>query len=147
MKLNSKTRYGILAMLDLALNYGSGPINVSKIAARQQLPVKYLEHVLALLHTSGLVRGIRGAGGGHTLTRAPSEITLREIFDVTEGSEGFAQCTTDPEGCDRYEICVIQEVWAQMYDACVEVLESITLEDLADRTRQKRGALASMYHI
>ena len=95
MKLNSKTRYGMLAMLDLALNYGEGPINVRKIATRQQLPVKYLEHVLALLRTAGLVRGIRGARGGHELARAPDEITLREIFDVTEGSEGFAQCTTD----------------------------------------------------
>lgn len=147
MRLNSKTRYGFLAMLDLALNYGAGPINVSNIASRQQLPVKYLEHVLALLRNSGLVRGIRGARGGHTLAKAPDEITLREIFDVLEGSEGFVQCTSDPQGCDRYEVCVIQEVWAQMYEACAEVLGSITLGDLADRARQKRGALVSMYHI
>ena len=147
MRLSSRTRYGILAMLDLALNYGAGPINVGKIASRQELPVKYLENLLALLCTSGLVRGIRGARGGHTLAKPPSEITLREIYDVLEGSEGFAQCTTDPQGCDRYEICVIQEVWAQMFEACMDVLGSTTLEDLAHRSRQKRGAMAAMYHI
>ena len=147
MRLSSRTRYGFRAMLDLALSYGASPISVSKIASRQELPVKYLEHLLALLRTSGLVRGIRGARGGHTLAKPPSEITLREIYDVLEGSEGFVQCTTDPQGCDRYESCVTQEVWAQMYEACVEVLGSITLEDLAHRSRQKRGALAAMYHI
>ena len=147
MKLSSKTRYGMLAMLDLALNYGAGPIRVGKIGSRQQLPVKYLEQLLALLCTSGLVRGIRGAGGGHTLAKPPSEISLREIYDVLEGSEGFVHCTTDAQGCDRYEFCVIQEVWTQMFEACMDVLGSTTLEELAHRSQQKRSEAAGVYYI
>lgn len=147
MKLNTKTRYGILATLDLALNYGAGPINVNEIAARQQLPAKYLEQMLGSLRIAGLVRGIRGSRGGYTLAKEPDQITLREIFNAMEGTEGFVRCTTDPRGCDRYETCVIQEVWAQMYGASMEVLESTTLGDLARRAGQKQDSSAGMYYI
>ena len=65
---------------------------------------------------------------------------MREIYHVFEGTEGFVECTTSPEICDRPDGCVTQEVWAQMYDACMEILESTTLEDLARRARQKSSA-------
>ena len=147
MKLSTKTRYGVRSVLDLALNYGIEPVSLKEIAAHQQLPHKYLEHVLARLRAAGFVRSVRGPQGGYTLAKPPDQITIREVFDVLEGSEGFVHCTTDPQVCDRYDICVTREVWARMYAACMEVLESTTLEDLAQRARQKRDALAPMYYI
>jgi DNA-binding IscR family transcriptional regulator len=63
--------------------------------------------------------------------------TLREIYHVFEGAEGFVECTTSPELCERTDGCVTREVWTQMYDACMEILESTTLEDLAHRARKK----------
>jgi len=146
MKLSTKTRYGTRAMLDLALRYDSGPVSAKDIARRQEISAKYLESLLAILRNVGLIRSIRGAKGGHMLTRPPDRITLREIFDVLEGSEGFVHCTTDPQVCDRAETCVTQEVWARMYAQCMETLESTTLEDLARRTREK-GSRAAMYYI
>ena len=146
MKLSTKTRYGTRAMLDLALRYESGPVSAKEIARRQEVSTKYLESVLAMLRSAGLVRSVRGAKGGHMLTRPPHQITLREIFQVLEGCEGFVPCTTDPQVCDRAKTCVTQEVWARIYAECMETLESTTLEDLARRAREK-GSLAAMYHI
>ena len=140
MKLGTKTRYSARAMLDLALNYdkGSRAVSAREIAEHQEISPKYLENLLAALNSAGLVRSIRGPEGGHTLTRHPAEINLREIYQVFEGTEGFVECTTDPKYCNRTDACVTQEVWAQMYEACMEILESITLEDLARRARQKQ---------
>jgi Rrf2 family protein len=140
MKLGTKTRYSARAMLDLALNYDTenGVTSVKEIAARQQISVKYLENLLASLRAAGLVRSVRGAGGGHTLCRPPAQINMRQIYHVFEGTEGFVECTTSPDFCDRPDGCVTKEVWAQMYDTCMEILESTTLEDLVHRAREKR---------
>lgn len=140
MKLGTRTRYSTRAMLDLALHYDNGDevVAAREIAARQQISPKYLEHLLASLRSAGLIRTIRGAQGGHTLARPPGKINLREIFQVFEGTEGFVECTTDAEHCCRSDNCVTQEIWAEMYDASMEILESTTLEDLARRAREKR---------
>jgi len=140
MKLGTKTRYSARAMMQLALNYenGNGVVTVKDISTHQQVSPKYLEHLLASLRSAGLVRTVRGAKGGHTLTRSPNEINLREIYHVFEGTEGLVGCTTSPEMCDRTVECVTREVWAQMYEACMEILESTTLEDLARRAKEKR---------
>jgi len=140
MKLGTKTRYSARAMLDLALNYdkGSKAVSAREIAERQEVSLKYLENLLAALNSAGLVRSIRGPEGGHMLTRHPAQINLRQIYHVFEGTEGFVECTTDPEYCKRTDGCATQEVWAQMYDACMEILESTTLEDLARRAKEKR---------
>jgi Rrf2 family cysteine metabolism transcriptional repressor len=145
MKLGTKTRYSSRAMLDLALNHdiGSGVVSNREIAEHQEISPKYLESLLASLRAAGLVRSVRGTEGGYTLTRPPAKINLREIYQVFEGTEGFVECTTDPEYCERTDNCVTQEVWAQMYEACMEILESTTLEDLAQRVREKQGDSAA----
>jgi Rrf2 family cysteine metabolism transcriptional repressor len=140
MKLGTKTRYSSRAMLDLALKYenGSRMVSAREIAEHQELSTKYLENLLATLRSAGLVRSARGTEGGYTLTRPPAQINLREIYHVFEGAEGFVECTTDPEYCKRTDGCATQEIWTQMYDACMEILESTTLEDLARRAKEKR---------
>jgi Rrf2 family cysteine metabolism transcriptional repressor len=130
MKLSTKTRYGTRAMLELALRYPDGEISAREIAASQSVSPKYLEHLLASLRSAGLIRSVRGAQGGHSLTRPPDQINLREIYRVFEGSEGFVECTTSPELCARADDCATREVWAEMYAACMAVLEATSLEDL-----------------
>jgi len=143
MRLSTKTRYGARAMLDLALDYEGGIVSVREIAARQEVSSKYLEQLLASLRSAGLVRTVRGAQGGHALTRPPDKINLREIYNVFEGAEGFVECTTSPDACRRTDACVTREVWAEMHGACMEILESTTLEDLARRARKKQAASAT----
>ena len=127
-------------MLELALNYETenGVVSVRELAARQQVSPKYLERLLASLRAAGLVRSVRGMRGGHKLTRPPDQIDLREIYSAFEGTEGFVECTTSPELCDVADLCVTQEIWGRMHAACMEILESTTLEDLAQRARNKR---------
>lgn len=140
MKLGTRTCYAARAMVDLALNYEKGVVSVREIAARQQLSPKYLETLLASLRAAGLVRSVRGARGGHALTRDLDQINLRQIYNVFEGTEGFVECTTSPESCDRIDDCVTRDIWAQTYAACMEILESTTLEELARRAGKKQGA-------
>jgi Rrf2 family protein len=147
MKLSTKTRYGTRAMLELALNYDNGLVSTREIATQQQVSIKYLEHLLASLRSAGLVRSVRGAHGGHTLARPADLISLREVYDIFEGTEGFVVCTSCPELCDRSDTCTTHEVWSRMYDASMEVLESTTIEDLARRARKKQDAQREMYYI
>ncbi|MBU0496014.1 MAG: Rrf2 family transcriptional regulator [Chloroflexi bacterium] len=143
MKLSTKTRYGARAMLDLALHYDEeGMVSAGEIADRQDVSLKYLEHLLTMLRSAGLVRSVRGAQGGYTLTRPPAQINLCEIYGAFEGAEGFAECTTNPEICDRTGDCATQEIWAQMHAVCMGLLESISLEDLAQRDRDKQAVSA-----
>ena len=140
MKLGTKTRYGTRAMLELALHYDGDTsiVSAGEIAARQQISSKYLEQLLTVLRAAGLVRSVRGTHGGHTLARPPAQINLREIYVAFEGAEGFAKCTTCPKICDRTDICITQIVWDGMYTASMEVLESTTLDDLAQRATDER---------
>jgi len=146
MKLTTKMRYGTRAMLDLALHSDAGPISLKEIASRQEVSLKYMEHLLATLQAAGLVRSTRGAHGGYVLARPATEIDLRHLYDALEGSEGFADCSDDPEMCTRADACVTRDVWTQMHAACMQVLHSTTLDALARRARETRET-ATMYHI
>jgi len=142
VRLTTKTRYGTRAMLHLALHYDQGPVSSKEIAADQQLSVRYLERLLSQLLGAGLVRSTRGAQGGYSLARPPEQINLGEILSVLEGDDGLVECVARPELCGRSGICVTQEVWAQMYGACTDLLRSIHLSDLAARHRAKVATCA-----
>ena len=146
MRLTTKMRYGTRAMLDLALHYNGGPTSLKHVAKRQNVSLKYLERLFATLQAAGLVRGIRGAHGGYQLSRSPGKVTLRQIYETLEGSNPLVDCTTDPQVCDRSEMCVTLHVWAQLYEVCMETLESITLEDLVHRAQEIEGQ-PGMYYI
>jgi len=130
-------RYGTRAMLFLALHAAEGPSNVQEIADDQNLSVKYLEQPMSALLASGLVRSVRGAGGGYVLADPPDQIPLSRLLDVFEGPPGLVECTCDPTACHRSPTCVTQEVWAEMYLACRQVLENTTLADLVLRHHVK----------
>jgi Rrf2 family cysteine metabolism transcriptional repressor len=133
MKLNTKMRYGTRALLELAVHYEQGPLSLSAIAQRQEISDKYLESLMSILRAAGLVVSARGAQGGYSLARPPAQITLRQVFDATEGPEPLVYCTLDHDACRRQSTCVTQGVWAAMYQASMQVLESTTLADLAAR--------------
>ncbi len=137
MKISTKGRYGTMAMLDLALHYGEGPILAKDIARRQLISERYLEHLLILLKVAGMVRSTRGTRGGFTLTKPPSQIRLSEIIRVTEGSMAPVECVDDPEAYPRAPLCVIHDVWMEVKAAINNILESTTLQDLLERQRQK----------
>lgn len=137
MRLCSRARYGARAMLDLAIHYQTGPIAISEVARRQEIPKDYLENVMVPLRLSGLVRAERGSRGGYVLTRAPAQITLGEIVQVLEGSLAPVPCLDDPASCSRVPYCVLQAVYAKAQRAMIDVLEAATLADLVTLQNQK----------
>lgn len=147
MKLNTQSRYGARAMLALALKGNAEPLSAKEIAEDQDIPIKYLESLLAKLRKVGLINSVRGAGGGYLLAKPPTTITLREIYEVFEGREAFVPCTDEPYVCERSQTCPTQEVWASMFARCMAVLESWTVEDLARQAREKQRSESNMYYI
>ena len=130
MKLSTKGRYSLRAMLDLAVHSGQGPIQIKDISARQQISARYLEQLFIPLRKAGLVRSLRGAGGGFTLAKPPSEMPLSEIIQVAEGSVAPVRCVDKPKLCPQSDVCITRHIWTEMGRAISKVLESTTLQDL-----------------
>ncbi|MCI2425692.1 Rrf2 family transcriptional regulator [Candidatus Acetothermia bacterium] len=147
MRLSTKAEYGLRAMLDLAIRSGEGPVLVREIARRQGFSARYLEQLLLPLKAAGLVRATRGAHGGFSLARSPSEINLSEIIQIMEGSMAPVECVDDAGVCARADLCITREIWGEMKRAVDGVLESTTLQDLADRQKRKEQSAEAMYNI
>ena len=147
MRLSTKGRYGLRALLDLALHRDEGSVLLKDIARRQEVSLPYLEHLIAPLIAAGLVKSTRGSRGGLLLLRSPSEIRLGEIIQVLEGSIAPVDCVNDPKLCHRSGLCVTRDIWIEMKVAMSQVLDSTTLQDLVERHRQKGQIETAMYYI
>lgn len=138
MKLSSRTRYGMRAILELAIEYGKKPMQIKKIADKEDISSKYLEQLIAMLKSSGLVRSVRGPRGGYSLSRPPAEITLKEVFQTLEGPMTPAECLDHPDYCPRCSDCATREIWQQLQDAISGVLGSYTLADMVEKAIDKK---------
>ena len=147
MKLSTRGRYGIRAMLELALRYGEGPVLLKDVASRQDIPLSYLENLMGALRASGLVSTVRGMRGGYYLAKPPSEIRLSQIITALEGSVAPVECVDDSKNCRRAELCVARDVWCEVRQAIEGILDSITLEELVRRHREKQSPIPPRYYI
>jgi len=147
MKLSTKGRYGMRAMLDLAQHYDDGLVLVKDVARRQEVSERYLEHLFLSLKTAGLVKSVRGAHGGFTLARAPDKIKLMDIISVSEGPLALVDCVVDASVCPRSSKCATRDLWRELQSAMGAVLSSQTLQDLIERQQIKEQPSASMYNI
>ncbi|RHW40597.1 Rrf2 family transcriptional regulator [Neobacillus notoginsengisoli] len=127
MRISTKGRYGLTIMIELAKNHGEGPMSLKAIAQANDLSEHYLEQLVAPLRNAGLVKSIRGAYGGYLLGREPGEITAGDIIRVLEGPITPVEGIEDEEPAKR-------ELWIRIRDAIKEVLDSTTLEDLANHS-------------
>lgn len=139
MKISTKGRYALRLMLGLALRAQGGPVSLRDVARQEGISDKYLEQIVTPLNRAGLVKSVRGAGGGYLLTRPPEEYTVGEILRVLEGDLVPVSCADAPGECSRSAFCVTQEVWAQIADAISNVVDHITLADLVRRYKEKCG--------
>ncbi len=146
MKLSTRARYGLRAMLELAESYGDGPVLARTIAAKQEISDKYLHSLLTMLTHAGLVRSVRGAGGGYTLTRHPSKITVCEVVKILEGSLSLVECVKDEGVCERASDCPARDIWGDVSRAIDRALSNLTLENVVARA-QKKDSGRTMYHI
>jgi len=146
MKVSTKGRYGLRVMIELAQRFGDGPVMMDTISNCVGVSRKYLYNLLTNLKTAGLVRAVRGAGGGFELTRKPEEITANDVVQTLEGPLTLVHCIDEGRNCDRIETCASREVWLEMGKALDKVLSGFTLEDLAQRQRAKCSK-PLMFHI
>jgi Rrf2 family cysteine metabolism transcriptional repressor len=139
MKLSTRTRYAVRAIIELAHNEGNQPLQLRVIAKRQDISIKYLEQLIAVLRSAGLVRSIRGSKGGYVLAKEPSQIKLSDVFHCLEGNVNTAECIENKDYCERAAECAARQVWAQVQQAIEDVLQSITLQDLVDNTKNDKN--------
>jgi Rrf2 family protein len=130
MKMSTRGRYGLRAMLELARCYGKPPVLMSVLAERESLSRKYLHTLLTALKEAGLVRSVRGTGGGFLLTRTPSQIRLSEILHAVEGPLSLVDCVVNERVCDKARRCTARRVWSDLSATIESALEEVTLEDL-----------------
>ncbi len=129
MKLTTKGRYAVTAMLDLALHYQQGAVTLSDIAKRQGISLSYLEQLFAKLRRNGLVDSVRGPGGGYTLAQAPDKITVAQIVITINENIDATRCGGD-RNCHGDERCLTHYLWQSLSERIHDFLNSITLADL-----------------
>lgn len=138
MKLSTKGRYGLRAMVDLALNVEEGHIALNSIAERQKISVQYLEQVFSTLRKAELVRSVKGANGGYTLAMHPSNITVGSILKALEGNLSIVGKITEAEDGDQNPIerCIRDSIWDKIDETINLFIESVSLADLADASQK-----------
>ena len=144
MKLSTRTRYGIRAVLELAQNHGKGPVQLNNIALHQEISVKYLEQLMAMLKSAGIVNSVRGSKGGYILAKPPEQIKLSDCFNCLEGHVVTVECVENDSYCPRVSDCIAREVWATVQKAVMTVLESMTLQSLLEKAKKDK---TSYYQI
>lgn len=136
MKLSTRSRYGTRLILDMAQHYGGRPIQLSEIAKRQNISLKYLEQIIRPLKKANYIESFRGSKGGHKLTRAPEKISVGEIVALLEGGDTLTQCSRDPQSCDRMDECLTRYVWQEASNAMFDHLNNITFAQLINLSTQ-----------
>lgn len=137
MKLSTRGRYGVRALLEMAASQEGGPVPINKLAERQEISAKYLEQLLIPLKAAGLVTSVRGARGGYVLARRPDQITLYDIVSVLEGPVVVVDCVENPESCDRVGGCVVHLLWDEMSRRMKRFLSDISLADMVERSQRE----------
>jgi Rrf2 family iron-sulfur cluster assembly transcriptional regulator len=132
MRLTTKGRYAVTAMLDLAINQGQGPIALADIAQRQGISLSYLEQLFAKLRRRALVSSVRGPGGGYNLARLASEIPVAEVIAAVDENVDTTKCSREGN-CHNGGPCLTHELWLDLSDRIYEYLNRITLQQLVDR--------------
>lgn len=147
MRISTKGRYGLRALVDLAAHYQNKPVLLSEIAERQTLSKRYLERLFTQLRDSGILRSVRGASGGYLLNRKSSEITVTEILEALEGSLSPVECIVESQLCRRVDKCVTHDLWSDLSRTIRKKLDSISLEELKTKQLANERKNAHMYYI
>ncbi|XKM13334.1 Fe-S cluster assembly transcriptional regulator IscR [Orbaceae bacterium ac157xtp] len=131
MKLTSKGRYAVTAMLDIAINSQNSPVSLADISERQDISLSYLEQLFARLRKNGLVKSVRGPGGGYVLSRNMDEIAISSIVKAVDESMSATKCHGE-DGCQGGAKCLTHSLWYELSERIEGFLTSITLSELVN---------------
>ena len=148
MKINTKIRYGIRTMLELAMSYQSTGVLQKDIAENQEISNKYLDHIIASLKSSGLIIKNAGRSGGYSLSRSPEEITTYDIYKALESELIINECLVDPAKYEQKKFCSVLGFWDGLNSSIIEYLEKETLASLAEKqAKMNKESELLMYYI
>ena len=139
MKLSTKGRYGLRALIDLAQNSKETPVSITSISARQELSERYLEQLMSMLKKAGLVERVRGDGGGYVLAKDMKEIAVGDVLRALEGSLEPVECAgLEPDGgCRASDSCVTKYVWQRINESINKTVDEIMLDQLVRESGKK----------
>lgn len=132
MKLSTKGRYAVTAMMDLAIHDKFGPVTLAEISQCQGISLSYLEQLFAKLRRNGLVQGVRGPGGGYRLARPASRVTVADIINAVDEKVDATRCSGQ-ENCDDGQRCLTHELWSDLSQQIFTFLKGITLSQFVER--------------
>ena len=135
MRLTTKGRFAVTAMIDLAMNSGDGPVTLAAISERQKISLSYLEQLFGRLRRYGLVESVRGPGGGYCLARPDADITIADVVRAVDEMLDATQCG-GLQNCRQAQRCMTHELWSTLNDRIYEFLSSVTLADEVKKQRQ-----------
>lgn len=138
LKLSTKGRYGLRALIDLAQYSENEPVSITSISDRQDISERYLEQLMAMLKKNGLVKSVRGAGGGYVLAKEMNEISVGDVLRALEGNLEPVVCTGfDQEaGCKAADNCVTKYVWQKINDSINRTVDEIKLDQLVEESKK-----------
>ena len=141
MKLSTKGRYGLRAMVDLAVHSETGPVSIQSIANRQDISVSYLEQLVGKMRRAGLVTSVRGATGGYRLAKSPSEISVGDVLRALEGTLDAVDCPGNLEvsTCEASQKCVTKYVWKKINESISQAVDTIMIEQLVQESKKVNG--------
>ena len=150
MRLTTKGRFAVTAMIDLALRQGKGPVTLSGISQRQAISLSYLEQLFGKLRRHEIVESIRGPGGGYSLARRADKVTVADIIIAVDEPLDATQCG-GKENCHGADAttgvrCMTHELWATLNEKMVDYLDSVSLQDLVDQQKQKHAEQVVVMH-
>jgi Rrf2 family protein len=144
LKISTKGRYALRFMLELSLHASEGPMFLKDAAENQDISEKYLSQLIIPLKNARLINTTRGAHGGYSLARKPRDITVKEIIEAVEGPLTIVECVMCPEVCEKADDCVARDVWASARDAITNHFESLTLEDVLHKEKQRQSKIKKL---
>jgi Rrf2 family protein len=143
IRISTRGRYALRAMVDLAQQADGGPVSRRDISERQEISADYVAQLFRHLQSAGMVEGVKGPGGGYRLVRDAALVSAADVIQAVEGPVSLVHCTlpdSDEEpACNRVDRCVTHLLWKQLSRAVVDVLDSVTLEDLCAQAQQLAG--------
>ena len=146
MRLTTKGRFAVTAMVDLALRHGGGPVTLAEISSRQKISLSYLEQLFGKLRRHRLVDSVRGPGGGYRLARDMAQISVAQISLAVDEPIDATQCG-GKENCRDEQKCLTHDLWATLNERIFAYLESVTLRQLVDNQRSKGGGLSTVHDM
>ena len=140
MKLSTKGRYGLRALIDLAQHGGEGPVSITSIAERQEISERYLEQLMSKLKKAGIIQSIRGAQGGYVLAKELEEVSVGEVLRALEGDLNPVECSGFllEGGCQAADNCVTKYVWQRINDSITQAVDTLMLGQLIEESRKKQ---------